>query len=117
METMVRELRDGSNVVFDNVQNISFRDKYGTLIKYSTGTCSLAGNANNNCIKRSIGGVAVDLGSGNVNITNLKFFGVASNVASNQPRVTIFFTAGSGIAPYQANINLQSTISLRNMEL
>ena len=117
METMVRELRDGSNVAFNNSsQNVSFNDKNGMPITYSVGACS-SPNAANNCIKRTASGSTIDLGSGNVNTTNLKFFGVSSSASLNQPRVTIFFTMESGVAPYNASINLQTTVSLRDIKL
>lgn len=116
METMVRELRDGSSVVFNSDQNLSFNDKNGISITYSVGACSPP-NVTNNCIKRTASGSTIDLGSENVSTTNLKFFGVSSGAPLNQPRVTIFFTMESGMAPYSSNINLQTTVSLRNIRL
>ena len=116
MEIMVRELRDGSNVAFGSDQNVSFNDKNNTPITYSVSACSPP-NVTNNCIKRAASGSTIDLGSENVGTTNLKFFGVSSSASLNQPRVTIFFTMESGMAPYSSNINLQTTVSLRNIKL
>jgi prepilin-type N-terminal cleavage/methylation domain-containing protein len=116
METMVRELRDGSDVVFNSNQNVSFKDKSGMSITYYVDACS-SSNVTNNCIKRMASGSAINLGSENVNVTNLQFYGVSSSASLNQPRVTILFTMESGVAPYKASINLQTTVSLRNMKL
>ncbi|KKR10057.1 MAG: hypothetical protein UT37_C0006G0024 [Parcubacteria group bacterium GW2011_GWA2_39_18] len=119
METMVRELRDSLSVNFITDQAINLIDRTGAPISYSWEACN--SNPAMNCIRRTTNDLATDsitdLGSENVNVANLKFFGVNSGALSNQPRITIFFTMESGMSQYQASINLQTTVSLRNVRL